>query len=38
MYLDKGDFDKAKDYCQDNPANLDQVLTRQAQHFFDTQV
>ncbi|XP_071954720.1 vacuolar protein sorting-associated protein 18 homolog [Antedon mediterranea] len=35
MYLDKGEFDLAKEYCKDNRANLDQVLTKQAQFFFE---
>ncbi|XP_033628364.1 vacuolar protein sorting-associated protein 18 homolog [Asterias rubens] len=35
MYLDQGDFDRAKEHCRDNPANLDKVLTRQAEHFFE---
>ncbi|XP_033107072.1 vacuolar protein sorting-associated protein 18 homolog [Anneissia japonica] len=36
MYLDKGEFDLAKEYCKDNRANLDQVLTKQAQFFFES--
>ncbi|XP_071479921.1 vacuolar protein sorting-associated protein 18 homolog [Diadema antillarum] len=35
IYLDKGDFDRAKEFVQDNPAHLDQVMSRQAEHFFD---
>ena len=34
MYLDKEDFDIAKQYCQDNPAHMDKVLTKQAEYFF----
>ncbi|XP_054749145.2 vacuolar protein sorting-associated protein 18 homolog [Lytechinus pictus] len=37
IYLDKGDFDRAKEFVQDNPAHLDQVMSRQAEHFFDIQ-
>ncbi|XP_070564875.1 vacuolar protein sorting-associated protein 18 homolog isoform X2 [Ptychodera flava] len=35
MYLDKGDFESAKQYSKDNPANMDKVLTRQAEYFFN---
>ncbi|XP_078486293.1 vacuolar protein sorting-associated protein 18 homolog [Ciona intestinalis] len=34
MYLDMGKFDLAREHCRDNPANLDKVLTRQAEHEF----
>nr|XP_006811890.1 PREDICTED: vacuolar protein sorting-associated protein 18 homolog [Saccoglossus kowalevskii] len=34
MYLDKGDFERAKEYSKENPANMDKVLTKQAEHFF----
>ncbi|XP_038059367.1 vacuolar protein sorting-associated protein 18 homolog [Patiria miniata] len=37
MYLDQGNFDRSKEFCQDNPANLDKVLTRQAEYFFENQ-
>ncbi|EDO47847.1 predicted protein [Nematostella vectensis] len=35
MYLNKGEFELAKNYCQDNPANLDKVLRKQAEDMFD---
>eukprot|EP00057_Strongylocentrotus_purpuratus_P024183 XP_011678657.1 PREDICTED: LOW QUALITY PROTEIN: vacuolar protein sorting-associated protein 18 homolog [Strongylocentrotus purpuratus] len=35
IYLDKGDFDRAKEFVRDNPAHLDQVMSRQAEHFFE---
>ena len=35
MYLDKGEFELAKEYCKDNPANLDKVFTRQAENLFE---
>lgn len=35
IYLDKGKFDLAKEYCKNNPANLDQVLTKEAEHLFE---
>lgn len=34
MYLDSGDFDLAMKYCEENPANMDKVLTKQAEKFF----
>ncbi|XP_077978049.1 vacuolar protein sorting-associated protein 18 homolog isoform X1 [Glandiceps talaboti] len=35
MYLDKGDFESAKQYSKDNPVNMDKVLTKQAEYFFN---
>ncbi|KAK6183831.1 hypothetical protein SNE40_002395 [Patella caerulea] len=35
MYLDMEDFETAKDYCRDNPSQLDKVLTKQAQFLFN---
>ncbi|KAK3737231.1 hypothetical protein QZH41_010859 [Actinostola sp. cb2023] len=35
MYLKKEDFERAKLYCKDNPVNLDRVLTKQAENFFE---
>lgn len=35
MYLQKGQYDKAKQFCRDNDAHLDQVETAHAQHLFD---
>ncbi|ESO97284.1 hypothetical protein LOTGIDRAFT_214111 [Lottia gigantea] len=35
MYLEKEDFESAKEYCQDNPSQLNQVLTKQAQFLFN---
>ncbi|XP_060604108.1 vacuolar protein sorting-associated protein 18 homolog isoform X2 [Ruditapes philippinarum] len=34
MYLDKGDFELAKEYCRDNIAHKDRVLTKQAEYLF----
>ncbi|CAG5120863.1 unnamed protein product, partial [Candidula unifasciata] len=34
MYLDKGEFEMAKEYCKDNPMHLDMVLTKQAEFLF----
>ena len=34
MYLDKEQFDLAKLYCRDNPAHMDKVYTKEAEHFF----
>ncbi|EDV25490.1 uncharacterized protein TRIADDRAFT_55631 [Trichoplax adhaerens] len=35
MLLEKNEFEKAKQFCKDNPVHLDKVLTAQADHFFD---
>lgn len=35
VYLEKGEFDLAKQYCKDDPANMDKVLTRQAEDHFN---
>nr|XP_022303010.1 vacuolar protein sorting-associated protein 18 homolog [Crassostrea virginica] len=35
MYLDKNEFELAKDYCRDNAAQLDRVLTKQAEYLFE---
>lgn len=34
MYADKNEFEMAKNYCQDNVANLDMVLVKQAEMLF----
>ena len=34
IYLDQKQFSLAKQYCQDNRANLDRVLTKEAEHLF----
>ncbi|KAL2749921.1 vacuolar protein sorting-associated protein 18 isoform X1 [Vespula maculifrons] len=34
VYLDKGEFELAKQYCKDNPAYIDQVLVKQAEMLF----
>ena len=34
IYLDQNQFSLAKQHCQDNPANLDKVLTKEAEHLF----
>ncbi|PFX17103.1 Vacuolar protein sorting-associated protein 18-like [Stylophora pistillata] len=36
MYLERGEFELAKEYCRDNPANLDKVLTKQADELFES--
>ncbi|KAK3612565.1 hypothetical protein CHS0354_024553 [Potamilus streckersoni] len=33
MYLDKQQFEMAKEYCKDNPVHMDKVLTKQAEHL-----
>ncbi|KAJ8042892.1 Vacuolar protein sorting-associated protein 18-like [Holothuria leucospilota] len=35
IYLGKGEFNLALTFCQDNQAQRDEVLRKQAQHFFD---
>ncbi|PVD33305.1 hypothetical protein C0Q70_04558 [Pomacea canaliculata] len=35
MYLEKGDFEVAKKYCQDSRFNLEKVLIKQAEHLFE---
>lgn len=32
--MDKGEFGLAKQYCQDNPAYIDQVLVKEAEMLF----
>ncbi|XP_050593363.1 vacuolar protein sorting-associated protein 18 homolog isoform X2 [Bombus affinis] len=34
IYVDKGEFELAKQYCKDNPAHIDQVLVKQAEMLF----
>jgi len=34
IYLDQNEFSLAKQYCHDNRANLDRVLTKEAEHLF----
>ncbi|KAK2551808.1 Vacuolar protein sorting-associated protein 18-like protein [Acropora cervicornis] len=34
MFLERGQFELAKEYCKENPANLDKVLTKQAEELF----
>ncbi|XP_031837327.1 vacuolar protein sorting-associated protein 18 dor isoform X2 [Nomia melanderi] len=34
IYVDKGEFELAKQYCKDNPAHIDQVLVKQAEVLF----
>ncbi|KAH0950839.1 hypothetical protein HN011_007913 [Eciton burchellii] len=34
IYVDKGEFELAKQYCKNNPAHIDQVLVKQAEMFF----
>ncbi|XP_014226256.1 vacuolar protein sorting-associated protein 18 homolog [Trichogramma pretiosum] len=35
VYIDKGEFDLAKQYCGDNPAHINQVLVKQAENLFN---
>lgn len=35
MYLDKKEFELAKEYCWDNIVHLDKVLTKQAEYLFN---
>lgn len=35
MYVEKGEFELAKQYCKDNPAHVDQVLIKQAEMYFN---
>ncbi|XP_046660133.1 vacuolar protein sorting-associated protein 18 homolog isoform X2 [Homalodisca vitripennis] len=37
IYMEKGQFELAKDYCANNEAHLDQVLCRQADTYFNNQ-
>ena len=34
IYLDQNQFSLSKQYCRDNRANLDRVLTKEAEHLF----
>ncbi|KDR19383.1 Vacuolar protein sorting-associated protein 18-like protein, partial [Zootermopsis nevadensis] len=34
VYVEKGEFELAKQYCKDNPAHMDQVLVKQAEMYF----
>ncbi|XP_055900557.1 vacuolar protein sorting-associated protein 18 homolog isoform X1 [Biomphalaria glabrata] len=34
MYLEKNEFELAKEYCKDNPMHMDKVLTKQADYLF----
>ncbi|GAB1602836.1 vacuolar protein sorting-associated protein 18 homolog [Argonauta hians] len=34
IYLDQGKFDQAKEYCRDNKMQLDEVMTKEADHLF----
>jgi hypothetical protein len=36
IYLDKGEFALARQYCKDNPAYVDKVTTKEAEHLFKT--
>lgn len=35
VYVEKGEFELAKQYCKDNPAHIDQVLVKQAEMYFN---
>lgn len=34
VYIEKGEFELAKQYCRDNPVHVDQVLVKQAEMLF----
>ncbi|EZA54658.1 vacuolar protein sorting-associated protein 18 homolog isoform X2 [Ooceraea biroi] len=34
VYVDKGEFELARQYCKDNPAHIDHVLVKQAEMLF----
>lgn len=34
IYVEKGEFELAKQYCRENPAYLDQVLVKEAEMYF----
>lgn len=38
MYLDRGEFELAKRYCQDSRFNLEKVLIKQAEHLFEAEL
>ena len=38
VYIGKGEFELAKQYCKDNPAHIDQVLVKQAEMLFNQRV
>ena len=38
MYIRKGEFELARQYCKDNPAHIDQVLGKQAEILFNQRV
>ena len=35
LYLDRGEFELAKDFCKHNPAQMDLVLRKQAENLFE---
>ena len=35
LYLSREEFDLAKDYCKQNPVQMDVVLKKQAEYMFD---
>jgi hypothetical protein len=37
VYVEKGEFELAKRYCMDNPAQIDQVLVKQAEMYFNSE-
>jgi hypothetical protein len=37
VYVEKGEFELAKQYCKDSPAQIDQVLVKQAEMYFDSE-
>lgn len=34
VYVEKGEFELAKQYCRDNPAHIDKVYVKQADMYF----
>lgn len=37
VYMEQGLYERAKQYCQDDPISLDKVITKQAHHLFTNQ-
>jgi hypothetical protein len=37
VYVEKGEFELAKQYCKNNPAQIDQVLVKQAETYFNSE-
>jgi hypothetical protein len=37
VYVEKEEFELAKQYCRNNPAQIDQVLVKQAETYFNSE-